>query len=97
MIDAADAVAFDPAGGELRAAMRAAKADDMGCSALATIQRKSFAHDLDGFGLARAELFGAMYGMPKPAHKVAGKTPWPGGDEIFVAKSFTTSVTFAFG
>jgi hypothetical protein len=97
VIHAADAVAFDPAGGKLRAAMRAAKSDDMRCSTLATVKRKTLAHDLDGLGLAGAELFGAMYGMPKPAHKVPGETPWPGGDEICVAKFFTTTVTFSFG
>jgi hypothetical protein len=77
--------------------MRAAKSDDMRCSTLATVKRKTLAHDLDGLGLAGAELLGAMYGMPKPAHKVPGETPWPGGDEIFVAKFFTTPVTFSFG
>ena len=72
VIHAADAVAFDPAGGKLRAAMRAAKSDDMRCSTLATVKRKTLAHDLDGLGLAGVEFFGAMYRMPKPAHKVPG-------------------------
>jgi hypothetical protein len=77
--------------------MRAAKSDDMRCSTLATVERKTLAHDLDRLGLAGAELLGAMYGMPKPAHKVSGETPWPGGDEIFVAKFFAATVTFTFG
>src|SRR4029450_3853950 len=97
VIHAADAVAFHPAGGELRAAMRAAKSDDMRGSGLATVERKTLAHDLDRFSLAGAEFLGAMDGMPEPAHKVPGKTPWPGGDEIFVAKLFMTPVTFTFG
>jgi hypothetical protein len=77
--------------------MRAAKSDDMRGSGLATVERKALAHDLDRFSLARTELLGAIDGMPEPAHKVPGKTPWPGGDEIFVAKLFTTPVTFTFG
>ena len=69
VIHAADAVAFDPACRELRASMRAAKSYDMGRSALATVERKTLAHDLDRFSLAGPELFGAMYGMPEPAHE----------------------------
>src|SRR5439155_23576672 len=97
VIHAADAVAFDPAGGELRAAMRAAKSDDMRGSGLATGERKALAHDFDRFSLAGTELFGAMYGMPEPAHERPGKTPRPGGDEIFVAKFFASTITFTFG
>src|SRR6266536_2343358 len=89
VIHAADAVAFDPAGGELRAAMRAAKSDDMRGSGLATVERKTLAHDLDRFSLAGAELLGAIDGMPEPAHERPGKTPWPGEDEILGAKFFT--------
>jgi hypothetical protein len=97
VIYAADAIGFNPPGGKLRASMRAAKSDDMRRSTLATVKRKTLAHDLDGLGLAGVEFFGAMYRMPKPAHKVPGETPWPGGDEIFVAKFFTATVTFTFG
>src|ERR1700704_6642300 len=52
VIHAADAVAFDPACRELRASMRATKSNDMGRSGLATVERKTLAHDLDRFSLA---------------------------------------------
>jgi hypothetical protein len=95
VIYAADAVAFDPTSGELRPSMRAAKSHNVGRSGLATIESEALAHDLDGFSLAGAKLFGPMYGMPEPAHEPSSKTPGPGRDEIFIAKFFT--VTFLFG
>ena len=58
MIHAADRVAFDPAGGELRAAVRAAEIDNVRCAVFIAVKSEAFAHDLDRFGLAGAELFG---------------------------------------
>jgi hypothetical protein len=66
VIHAADRVAFDPAGRELRAAMRAAEIDEMRRAALAAVKREALAHDLDRLGLSRVEIFGAMDGMPEP-------------------------------
>ncbi len=77
MIHAADRVAFDPAGGKLCTAMRAAKIHDMGRAAFTAIKRKTLAHDLDRFGLAGLKLFAAMDRMPKPAH-VRSRREFPG-------------------
>lgn len=96
VIDAADAIAFYPAGGELRASVRAAKSHDVGRSRLAAVECETFAHDLDWFSVAGPKLFCSMYGMPEPAHKSSGKTPRLGGDEIFVAKFFTATATLTF-
>jgi hypothetical protein len=75
--------------------MRAAKSHNVGRSGLATIECETLAHDLDGFSLASAKLFGPMYGMPEPAHEFTGKATRPGGDKIFIAKFF--AATFPFG
>ena len=53
-------VAFHPAGGKLRAAMRTAKTDDMGRAGFAAVERKALAHDLDGSSFAGPKFFGAM-------------------------------------
>ena len=97
MIDAADAVAFHPTGGELRPPVRAAKSHDVGGSSLTAVERKTLAHDLDWFSVAGPGFFRAMYRMPEPSHKFPGKTPRPGRDEILVAKFFPTNVALAFG
>ena len=50
---ATNRVVFDPADGELRLAVRAAKVDDMRFAAVAAIERKLFAENLDRLGPAR--------------------------------------------
>jgi hypothetical protein len=97
VIDAADAVAFDPAGRKLCASMRAAKSHDVGGSTLAAVERKALAHDLDGLSVAGPQFFCAMYGMPEPAHESPGEAPWQGRDEILVAKFLTANVALTLG
>jgi hypothetical protein len=96
VIDAADAVAFHPAGGELGTSMRAAKSHDVGRSSLSTVECETFAHDFDWLGVAGPKFFCTMYRMPKPAHESPGKTARSGRDEILVAKFFTVNVALAF-
>ena len=97
MVHAADRVAFDPAGGELRAAMRAAEIHDVRRAVITAVKRKALAHDLDRLGLAGAHLLGAMNRMPKSAHECTGETSRASGDEILVAELFVSAVTFTFG
>src|SRR5688500_10977132 len=98
VIHAANRVGFDPAGGKLRAAMRAAKIHDVRRPALPAVERIALAHDLNRFGLARTEVFRAVNGMPKAAHELSGESAGTGGDEIVVAQRFMGTVTvFAFG
>src|SRR5687767_690392 len=80
VIHAANRVGFDPAGGKLRAAMRAAKIHDVRRPAVPAVERKAFAHDLNRFGLARTEIFRPMNGLPKPAHELAGESTGTCGD-----------------
>ncbi len=47
VIEAAQRIAFDPAGREPRAAMRADGIDEMGGAALAAVEGELFAHDAD--------------------------------------------------
>src|SRR5687768_6884876 len=47
VIKAADALSFDPSDGELRAPMRAARADQMRIAALTAIEREILAQDAD--------------------------------------------------
>jgi len=61
------------------------------------VERKVLAHDFDWLGLAGAQLFGAVYWMPKPAHECTGETTRASGDEVFVVELFVGADTFTFG
>ena len=78
MINAADAVPFDPAGRELRSPVGTAEPDHVRRAALAAIESEALAHDLNRFGLAGHEIFGAMDGMPEPAHISSREASWLG-------------------
>src|SRR5688572_30756350 len=86
MVHATDRVAFDPAGGKLRATVRTAKIHDVRRTAFAPIKREALAHDFYGFGLARTDIFRPVNRMPKPAHELAGESAGTGGDEVFEAE-----------
>ena len=56
VVQAADAVAFHPASGELRAAVGAAEVNQMGRALLAAIERELLAHHLDRARLASGKV-----------------------------------------
>ena len=68
---ATNPVALDPADGELRLAVRAAKIDDMRLAAVAAIERKLFAENLDRLGPARQQILRAKNRMPEFSHITA--------------------------
>ena len=96
VIHAADRVAFDPPGGKLRAAVRAAKIHDVRRPAVPAVKGKALAHDLNGFGLSWWKLFRPINRMPKPSHKLAGESSGASGNEIFMPEFFMSAGRFAF-
>src|SRR5258706_8554124 len=96
VIHTTDAVAFHRAGGKLRAAVRTAESDDVRRAGFTTVQRKLLAHNLDRPGFAGAQLFGAIDGLPEPAHVVAGERSRLGRNEILKAQFRFGAAAFAF-
>jgi hypothetical protein len=56
VVEAADAVTFDPSDGELLAAVRAAVGDDVGRALGASVERVLLTHDGDAGRLAGSEV-----------------------------------------
>jgi hypothetical protein len=93
VVKAADAVAFYPAGRELRAAVGAAEGNHVRCAALASVEREVLAQDADGLGVAGRQVLGAVDGLPEAAQVLAGERAGPGVDEVGVVRpSGTVSV-----
>jgi hypothetical protein len=74
---AADTIALNPADGELRLAVRAAKVDDVRLTLVAPIERELFAHDFDRFGPTGLKIFRAKNGLPKIPHILARQRARP--------------------
>src|ERR1700683_4735378 len=81
MIDAADAVLFDPAEMPRRAAMRTVGIDDLRAARMAAIERKVLAHDADRLGMAGGQILAAIERVPELPHEnTAGRAGARGGD-----------------
>ena len=65
MVEAAYGVLLDPAGGELRAAMRAFRCERLSRAAFAAIEREILVHDLDRDGAAGLEVSRQIDRMPE--------------------------------
>src|SRR6202035_5655211 len=84
VIEATDAVAFDPADRERGAPMRAARADDERRAALAAIQRKILVHDAQRHRAPGLKVIRPINRLPEHSHVAAGKCFGAGVDEIEV-------------
>jgi hypothetical protein len=65
MVEAAKTIAFNPTNGQLSFPMGAAKADDVGCSALASIEREILSENTNGHRVAGCEFMGAKNRLPE--------------------------------
>src|SRR5581483_5031289 len=82
VIEAANAVALDPACRELGAAMRAAERQQVRLAAFTSIEREVLAHDTDGQCPARLQLAGHQDRMPEHAHVPSPQRPGPGMNDV---------------
>lgn len=72
VVVAPDAVAFDPAGRKLRAAVRAIRRNEVRCPRLTAKERERFAHDPDRLGGSRRDVVEHGNRQPKAAQVAAG-------------------------
>jgi hypothetical protein len=96
VIHAADAIAFHPTGGELRAAMGTTKADNVRRAGITAVEREALAHDLDRFGFADVEMLSAVDRLPEPAQVIPRQRAGLGRNEIFPAQLFFGAAVFTF-
>src|SRR5262249_46797904 len=82
VIETADKVALDPPGGELRAAVGAAMADQMRRAALTAVERKLFIHDPNRQRLANRKLMGATNRLPEHPQVTPGQSSRSGVNEF---------------
>src|SRR5580704_10122754 len=81
VIDATDAVLFDPAEMQRRAAMRTMVIDDLRLAGMAAIERKILAHDANGLGVACGQILAAIERVPELPHEnTPGRAGARGGD-----------------
>src|SRR6185312_916786 len=84
MIHAADAIALDPAGRELRPAMGAAWTDQERLAGASAIERQALAHDLDRPRPASGKIAREANGLPEAAEITAGKGSRPRPHQVHV-------------
>src|SRR6185436_13857746 len=82
MVEAADVVALDRAGGELRPAMRAPVADEVRGAALAPVDREVLAHDPDRLRVARLQQRTHVDGLPELPEIASGERSRAGVNEV---------------
>ena len=82
VIHAADAVLLDPASGQLRAPMGAAKSDDVRASTAAAIEGKILAHDANRLCLSGGKIFGAIDRLPEHAHVSSRQRSGCGANQV---------------
>src|SRR5262249_18951596 len=84
VVEAADTIALDPAGRELRAPVRAARRDDVRGATLAAVEREVFAHDANRPGAAGGQVLGAGDRLPEAAKVAPGQGPRASVAEVLV-------------
>src|SRR5207248_9453587 len=87
VVEAAEAVALDPASAELRPPVRAARRDDLRRAVLAAIEGEVLAHDTDGPGMAGEEVSRDVDWLPEPAEIATGQRAGAGVREVEVLDS----------
>ena len=85
VIEAAQRIALDPAGRQARAAMRAARVDEMRRSGPAAVEREVFAHDADGDGASRLQVDRVIDRLPELAQVTARGCTGSGAQAILAA------------
>ena len=88
MVKTADAIVLDPADRKLRAAMGAAKIDDIGRATGAAVERETFAHDLDRHGIAGFQFVGNIHGLPEHSQIPPRQCSRSGVNEVCVMNLF---------
>ena len=82
MVEATQAVSFDPTNRQLGPSMRAAKANHMRGAAVAAIERQIFFENANWHGAARPKLMGAKNRLPEHSQVFSREGVGPGVNEI---------------
>src|SRR5437773_1465836 len=89
VIEAADGVALDPAGGKLCPAVDAARVEEVDAAFGPPIQRVVDIHDPDRLRLARGKVGRVVHRLPEAPHVLAGEGARPGVLEVEPALAFS--------